>query len=309
MNALDFSNLTHRYGDVTALDDVTFSVPEGALCGLVGPNGAGKTTLLNVAATLLVPTAGSVDVLGRDVCSHRGDVRRLVGFMPDFFGVYEDMKVWEYLDYFGAAYRLNVERRRQRIPGLLDLVHLADKHDDYVESLSRGMQQRLCLARALIHTPRVLLLDEPAAGLDARARVELRDLLRGLNAQGVSVLISSQVLSDLADICTHIVVIEQGRLVSAGLLSDLLRRAGRHVRVRIRVACDGQRAHEILSAAPGVIASSWAGDQLVVDFEGDEKATARLLRRLVRQRIDVIEFVPQRDLEAAFDAMTKGHVS
>jgi ABC-2 type transport system ATP-binding protein len=308
-SAIDVINVTHRYGDTVALDGVTFSVPEGSICGLVGPNGAGKTTLLSIAATLMPPGGGQVTVMGRDVVADRSGVRMTIGYMPDFFGVYEDMKVWEYLDYFGAAYRLSEEVRRERIPGLLELVQLTAKHDDYVESLSRGVQQRLCLARTLIHDPRVLLLDEPAAGLDPRARVELRDLLRGLGEQGITILISSHVLADLADICTHVVVIEKGRLVSAGPLDDLLRMVTGYTRIRVRVASSFERARRIVEGYPGVAEVAGAADELMVRFEGDDEAAAALLGRLVRGRVPVVEFTPEHDLEAAFLTVTKGEVT
>lgn len=308
-SAIDVINVTHRYGATVALDGVTFSVPEGSICGLVGPNGAGKTTLLSIAATLLPPGGGQVTVMGHDVVADRSGVRTTIGYMPDFFGVYEDMKVWEYLDYFGAAYGLSEEVRRERIPGLLELVQLTAKHDDYVESLSRGMQQRLCLARTLIHDPRVLLLDEPAAGLDPRARVELRDLLRGLGEQGITILISSHVLADLADICSHVVVIERGRLVSAGILDDLLRMVTGYTRIRLRVASGFDRARRIVEGYPGVVEVAGAAGELVVRFDGDDEAAAALLGRLVRGRIPVVEFAPEHDLEAAFLNVTKGEVT
>ena len=307
--AIDVMNVTHRYGATVALDGVTFSVPEGSICGLVGPNGAGKTTLLSIAATLMPPGGGQVEVMGHDVVVERSEVRKAIGYLPDFFGVYEDMKVWEYLDYFGAAYRLTPEVRRERIPGLLELVQLTGKHDDYVESLSRGMQQRLCLARTLIHDPRVLLLDEPAAGLDPRARVELRDLLRGLGEQGITILISSHVLADLADICTHVVVIEKGRLVSAGPLDDLIRMVTGYTRIRVRVTSSFERARRIVEGYPGVAEVAGAADELMVRFDGDDQAAAALLGRLVRGRVPVVEFTPEHDLEAAFLTVTKGEVT
>src|SRR4029453_6568822 len=192
--------------------------------GLVGPNGAGKTTTLRILATLLRPDAGSAEIDGWSVTRHPDQVRRVLGFMPDAFGVYDDMKVWEYLDFFARCYGIGPADPRRTIPDLLDLVDRAHKRESYVQTLSRGMQQRLCLAHALVHDPQVLLLDEPASGLDPRARVELRELLRELRALGKAILISSHILPELEELCTSVAIIDHGKVLASGRVDDIAER-------------------------------------------------------------------------------------
>ncbi|HWH23404.1 MAG TPA: ABC transporter ATP-binding protein, partial [Candidatus Limnocylindria bacterium] len=206
--ALKADGLSKRYGRTLAVAGVDLAVEEGEIFGLVGPNGAGKTTTLKMLATLLVPSNGDAEIGGHSVRREPDAVRSVIGYMPDTFGVYDDMRAWEYLDFFGRCYGMSAARRRQMIGDLLELVDLADKRDAYVQSLSRGMQQRLCLAHALVHDPQVLLLDEPASGLDPRARVELRELLRELRALGKTILISSHILPELEELCTSVAIID-----------------------------------------------------------------------------------------------------
>src|SRR5215212_7362512 len=200
--------LLKRYDGTVAVAGVDLSIGEGEIFGLVGPNGAGKTTMLRMLATLLAPTAGDAEIAGESIRRNPQAVRRVLGYMPDAFGVYDDMKVWEYLDFFGRCYGLGPAERRRMIGDLLELVDLAHKRDAYVLSLSRGMQQRLCLAHALVHDPKVLLLDEPASGLDPRARVELRELLRELRSLGKTILISSHILPELEELCTSVAIVD-----------------------------------------------------------------------------------------------------
>ncbi|MCU0275062.1 MAG: ABC transporter ATP-binding protein, partial [Acidimicrobiales bacterium] len=208
--------LVKRYNGTLALGGLDLDVVAGEIFGLVGPNGAGKTTTLRILATLLVPTAGDAEVAGASIRRDPQEVRRALGYMPDSFGVYDDMKVWEYLDFFGRCHGLPADRRRRMIGDLLELVDLGPKRDTYVATLSRGMQQRLCLAHALVHDPAVLLLDEPASGLDPRARVELRELLRELRTLGKTILISSHILPELEELCTSLAIIDGGRVVAQG---------------------------------------------------------------------------------------------
>jgi len=209
---IELHGLTKRYGNLTAVDDLTLTIEEGAVFGFIGPNGAGKTTTMRILTTLLRPTSGTARIAGHSVTDDPRAVRRAIGYMPDFFGVYEDMKVWEYLDFFAACYDIPAARRAGMIDDLLALVDLGPKRDAFVDTLSRGMKQRLCLARTLTHDPRVLILDEPASGLDPRARIEMRELLRALQDMGKTIFFSSHILSEVADICTSIGIIEHGRL-------------------------------------------------------------------------------------------------
>ncbi|MFL7790503.1 MAG: ABC transporter ATP-binding protein, partial [Anaerolineae bacterium] len=213
--------LVKRYGRLMAVKGLDLVVEEGAVFGFVGPNGAGKTTTMRILATLLRPTSGEAWVAGCSVYKQRRDVRRAIGYMPDFFGVYGDMRVWEYLDFFSACYEIPADARRQLVGDLLELVDLSHRRDDYVDALSRGMKQRLCLARALAHDPKVLILDEPASGLDPRARVEIRELLRELQAMGKTIFVSSHILSEIEEVCTHIGIIEAGQLVATGTMEEM----------------------------------------------------------------------------------------
>jgi len=206
---VETQGLGKRYGSLTALKELTLTIEEGSIYGFIGPNGAGKTTTLKILATLLLPSRGTAKICGVDLREGPAKIRPLVGYMPDFFGVYDDMKVWEYMDFFGAAFKLPREKRLASMEGLLALVNLEDKRNDYVESLSRGMKQRLCLARALIHDPALLILDEPASGLDPRARVEMRELLKELKQMGKTIIVSSHILPELSELCTHIGIIER----------------------------------------------------------------------------------------------------
>jgi len=214
--------LRKRYGRVKALDGLDLNVPTGAIYGFIGQNGAGKTTTIRILATLLLPDDGEAEVAGADVVRQPNEVRRVMGYMPDFFGVYDDLTVGEYLDFYASLQGVDARATVGLRERLLELVDLADKRDGYVEGLSRGMQQRLCLARALIHDPLVLLLDEPASGLDPVARVEMRELLKELSRMGKTILISSHILSELADLCTHVGMVAGGRLVREGPVGELL---------------------------------------------------------------------------------------
>jgi ABC-2 type transport system ATP-binding protein len=254
-------SLTRRYGDTLALDHLTLQIPDGAIFGFIGPNGAGKTTTMRILTTLLLPTSGEAWVGGESVLKRPDRVRSLVGFMPDFFGVYDNMKSWEYLDFFGRAYSVPPERRAGAIGELLDLVDLGHKRDDFVMNLSRGMKQRLSLARTMMHDPKLLILDEPASGLDPRARIELRELLKELRALGKTIMISSHILTELAEMCTHIAIIERGRLLAAGDVETIMRSLQPHRTLELRVLADSfagadqaaARAEELLRSHPGVL--------------------------------------------------------
>jgi len=308
--AIETRGLTRRFGKVTAVDDLNLQVPVGALFGLIGPNGAGKTTTLRMLAGLLEPTAGEILLYGQVANHNWREMRRLIGYMPDFFGVYEDMLVWEYLDFFGRCYDLPAARRRRVINELLELVDLAEKRNAYVQTLSRGMRQRLCLAHALVHDPQVLLLDEPASGLDPRARVEMRELLRELGAMGKTIVVSSHILSELAELCDSVGIIEKGRLVASGSLDEITRQVRQVRTLRLRVLSDQAEAEAILRDQPGISQVYEANGCLEVEFLGDEEATADLLTALVAHGVRVLSFSEvTSDLEEVFLRLTKGEVA
>ncbi|MHB8867770.1 MAG: ABC transporter ATP-binding protein [Thermoleophilia bacterium] len=306
---LEVSGLVKRYGRVAALTGVDLRVREGSIHGLVGTNGAGKTTLLRILATVLRADAGTVRLAGVDVLSRPREARALFGFMPDFFGVYEDLSVAEYLDFFGAAYGLDAGSRGERIPKLLAMTHLEGKADSDVQALSRGMQQRLCLARALVHRPALLLLDEPASGLDPRGRAELRDILKDLAARGVAVLISSHILTELADVCSEVTIVEQGRVIASGSVEGI--GGARRIRTLVaRLAGDPAPWLEIIAAQPGVErAESAPGGAVEIGFAGDLTAQTSLVAALVGAGVPLAALEAPRALEEAYFESTQGLVT
>ncbi len=305
MLAVETRGLTRRYGKVTAVDAINLQVPAGAIFGLIGPNGAGKTTTLRMLSGLLEPTAGEI-IIGGQVANHDWRLlRRQIGYMPDFFGVYEDMLVWEYLDFFGRCYDLPAARRGHAVDELLELVDLADKREAYVETLSRGMRQRLCLAHALVHDPQVLLLDEPASGLDPRARVEMRELLRELGAMGKTVIVSSHILSELAELCDSVGIIEKGRLVAGGPVAEITKQVYEGHTLRIQVLSDTAEAEAALRGWRGVGSILTTANVLEVEFLGDDQAAAELLAALVSRGVRVASFAQlTSDLEEIFLRLT-----
>ena len=310
MLAIETRNLTRYYGKVTAVADLNLHVSVGALFGLIGPNGAGKTTTLRMLAGLLEPSTGTILLNGQEVNHNWPELRKKIGYMPDFFGVYEDMLVWEYLDFFARCYDLPTTRRRQVTDELLELVDLTEKREAYVQTLSRGMRQRLCLAHALVHDPQILLLDEPASGLDPRARVEMRELLRELGAMGKTILVSSHILSELAELCDSVGIIEKGRMVTSGPLAEISRYAqqGRSLRLKTITPLDEVKTR--LSNLTGVGQVREANDSLDVEFLGDDEAVANLLSTLVSQGVKVVSFVEETsNLEEIFLRLTKGEVA
>jgi ABC-2 type transport system ATP-binding protein len=296
-----------------AVKDLVLSIEEGSVFGFIGPNGAGKTTTMRMLTTLLEPTAGEAWVNGCSIARDPRGVRRAIGYMPDFFGVYDDMKVWEYLDFFAACYGVPADQRGRISDDLLELVELSHRREDPVDSLSRGMKQRLCLARTLAHDPQVLILDEPASGLDPRARIEIRELLRELRNMGKTIFFSSHILSEVADICTHIGIIEDGRLVAAGDMAEMQRHLRPHRVVRVRLLGDPRAAQEMLFPLEGVAnlrPSPEASDELVFDFTGEDAELSAVLSSLVQHDLGVISFSEERsDLEDVFLQVTQGIVS
>ncbi|MDP9069332.1 MAG: ABC transporter ATP-binding protein [Actinomycetota bacterium] len=309
--AVETIALRKTYGSLVAIDHLDLRVPVGTIYGLIGPNGAGKTTAFSVLSTLLSPSSGAAAVLGVDPVRDPQEVRRVLGYMPDFFGVYDDVKVHEYLDFFAAAYRVPVAKRKTIVSELLELVDLSHKSESFVDSLSRGMKQRLGLARALVHDPQVLILDEPASGLDPRARVELRELMLELQRMGKTVLISSHILSELEEVCTYIGILEAGRLLVQGRPGDIAAssQGGRNYRVRLARAEQAAQTRAILQEQEGVTAVE-ADDAICTFFmQGDDDAAAAMLGALVRSGVSVIEFTETRTgLEDLFMKVTKGIV-
>jgi ABC-2 type transport system ATP-binding protein len=252
--ALEAIGLRKRYGSTVAVSDFSLSVPPGAIYGLIGPNGAGKTTSIRMLSTLLEPDGGEAWIAGSSIRRDQAGVRRKLGYMPDYFGVYPELKVSEYLDFYAACHGVPTARRGEVIADLLQLVDLVHKRDSYVEGLSRGMQQRLGLARALVHDPAVLLLDEPASGLDPRARMELREVVRELGRMGKAVVISSHILAELADLCTHIAIVDGGRVLTSGTVEEVTHRLHGGRSVRIQVLGEGARLRDLLAARSDVSA-------------------------------------------------------
>jgi ABC-2 type transport system ATP-binding protein len=307
--AVHTDGLTMRYGRRTAVAGVQLDIDAGEIFGLVGPNGAGKTTTLKMLATLLVPTAGDAEIGGHSVRGNPDGVRGVIGYMPDTFGVYDDMRVWEYLDFFGRCYGMTAARRRQMIGDLLELVDLADKKGDYVQDLSRGMQQRLCLAHALVHDPQVLLLDEPASGLDPRARVELRELLRELRALGKTILISSHILPELEELCTSVAIIDHGRVLASGRVEDIADRfrVGGVYRATVLGSDEKVGNAEQVFAAMGDVVSvvRRPGGLLELALRGDETTAATVLGAAIRGGVKLSSFAPAAsDLEELFLQIT-----
>lgn len=314
---IEIAGLTKRYGDLTALNALTLSVDEGAVVGFVGPNGAGKTTTMRILTTLLRPTAGDAIVAGYSVVEQPREVRRAIGYMPDFFGVYEDMRVWEYLDFFAACYDIAPAVREPMIGDLLELVDLGHKRDAYVDSLSRGMKQRLCLARTLAHDPQVLILDEPASGLDPRARIEMRELLRELRLMGKTIFFSSHILSEVADVCTHLAILEAGNLIAYGGIDEMKKRLRAHRLIEVRVLGDVAELEAFLQQSPAIEAilkedadgAPLPPDVVRFDFVGDDDALSGLLAAMVQADIRLVSFNEDvGDLEDVFLQATRGLV-
>jgi len=302
-------NLTKVYGSRTALDHVSFEVPEREIFGFVGPNGAGKTTTLRILATLLEPTDGKAYIDGTDVTKDREKVHNRIGYMPDFFGVYDQLTVGEYLDFYAACYRQPKQRRQKIVDDLLALVGMTDRKNQLVDTLSRGLKQRVCLARALVHDPAVLLLDEPASGLDPRARVEMREILKELQGMGKTIVISSHILPELTELCTMIGIIDHGRMRATGSVRDVIERLTSGRRLRITVIEEKDAAMEILAPLASIKHVESVNGTIEAEYEGDERTASDILFALTEARIRVSSFTPvDGGLEDAFLRATSEEV-
>jgi ABC-2 type transport system ATP-binding protein len=307
---IQIEGVTKQYGRFTAVCDLNLKISAGEVFGFIGPNGAGKTTTMKMLATLMLPTVGRMSVSGYDVERHPRDVRRLIGYMPDSFGVYEDLLVWEYLDYFSALYEIAPAARRKAIDDVLELTDLGGKRDSQVMSLSRGMKQRLCLAKTLLHDPEVLLLDEPASGLDPHARIEIRELIRELCRMGKTILVSSHILTELADFCTSIGIIEAGRLLTSGRIDDITTRLSANAMLEIRVKGDTAGAVDALSERGDIGRITSDGRAIHAEYTGAADDLDEVLTYLVGRGVRMLGFTETKaDLEDIFLKITKGVVA
>ena len=307
---IEIKNLTKKYGSFTALDSLNLTIEKGTVFGFVGHNGAGKSTTFSILATLLAPTSGTAFVNGFDVTKEPHNVRKHIGYMPDFFGVYDQFKVEEYLDFYGASYQIPYEERQKLIPQLLDLVSLSHKKDAYVDLLSRGMKQRLCLARSLIHDPEVLILDEPASGLDPRARIEMREILRELKHMGKTIMISSHILPELAEMCDVLGVINGGKLVATGKVEEIQQQLQSNKVLKVLLLSDVQQAIQFFEDIP-VVSNIQRSEQkenvISFAFEGTDEDQINLLKTALNNEIMILSFSQEEsNLEDIFLEITKG---
>ncbi len=307
---IELHDLTKKYDELFAINSIDLRLEKGDLFGFIGPNGSGKTTTMRILATLLNPTWGEAYVGGYSIYTKPKEIRRIVGYMPDFFGVYDDMRVIEYLEFFAAAYRIRGPKRRQVCDEVLELVELGYKRDALVTSLSRGMTQRLGLARVLLHDPEVLLLDEPASGLDPRARIEIRTLLKQLRSMGKTIMVSSHILPELADICNKVGIIERGELIVNANVADVMRQVRRQTVLCIRVAGDLAPAAKLLDGHELVESVEPDKDYLKVTLADGQQDYSDLATALVAagHKLTLLK-EDELNLETAFMALTKGITS
>ena len=306
---LELDGLVRWFEDVRAVDDVSFTVDRGEVLGFIGHNGAGKTTTMRILATLDTPQRGDARIGGHSVVDAPERTRRITGFMPDYAGVYANTTVGEYLDFFARAHDLRGDARRKAVSGVIDFMDIGDLRDRQVESLSKGLKQRVALGRAIIHDPQVLILDEPAANLDPRARIEFRTLIRELAKDGKTILLSSHILTELAEICDTVAVIDKGRLLATGTVPEILTRLRRRRLLSVRVAGDPERLERLLLEQPGVNGVHDVAGRLHFELDGGDDEQAALVSRLVAAGVPILEFSEHRaGLEDLFIELTEGPV-
>jgi ABC-2 type transport system ATP-binding protein len=307
---IELTEFGKDYGEFTAVHSLTLKIEAGEMFGFIGPNGAGKSTTIRYLATLLRASRGDATVNGFSVNRDPMNVRRSIGYMPDDFGVYDGMKVWEFLDFFAVAYKIGRSQRKQIIMDVLELLDLAHKRDDFVNGLSRGMKQRLCLAKTLVHDPPVLILDEPTSGLDPRARIEVKALLKELRRMGKTVLISSHILSELADCCSSIGIIERGQMLLHGTIESVYRQIHRNRMVDIRFTDKVEAGVSILRSCAELRDIQVDGNRVTAEFEADDEQLAAIMTRLVDEKIPMRSFNDKEPtLEDVFMMVTKGLVT
>ena len=308
---IELIDFTKRYGDLVAVDHLNLKIEPGEMFGFIGPNGAGKSTSIRFLATLLKATGGEGIVNGFSVNRQPLDVRRSIGYMPDSFGVYDGMKVWEFLDFFAVAYQIPRSARKQVIGDVLELLDLTGKRNDFVNGLSRGMKQRLCLAKTLVHDPPVLILDEPASGLDPRARVEVKALLKELRKMGKTILISSHILTELADCCTSIGIIERGKLLMHGPIEEVYRRIRRNRIIEIKFIENAEAGISLIRSQPETRSVEIENNHVTVELDADkDEQVAALMEKLLAAGVRMHSFADKEPtLEDVFMLVTKGAVA
>ena len=304
---LYINNLTKNYGSFTAVNHLTLHIPEGDLFGFVGPNGAGKTTTIRIVCGLLRASGGTVKIGNTSADVGSKEMKRLIGYVPDFFGVYDNLKVREYMDMYGLMYRMHSRDIAKLSDDLLELVNLTDKKEFYVDTLSRGMKQRLCVARALLHNPKLLILDEPSSGLDPRARVEMKELLKNLHSMGKTIVISSHILSELSEMCTSIGIMNGGQLITAGRIEDIMQQLGGGKRIHIQIISDMEAAVRLLKEQANVRVESVRENEIIVLNNGTDEEISALIGRLIQNQVVLTGFYREEgSLESLFMPLTGG---
>ena len=304
---LYINNLTKNYGSFTAVNHLTLHIPEGDLFGFVGPNGAGKTTTIRIVCGLLKASGGSVKIGNTSAAVGSKEMKRLIGYVPDFFGVYDNLKVREYMDLYGSMYGMHSRDIAKISDDLLELVNLTDKKEFYVDTLSRGMKQRLCVARALLHNPKLLILDEPSSGLDPRARVEMKELLKNLHSMGKTIVISSHILSELSEMCTSIGIMNGGHLITAGRIEDIMQQLASGKRIHIQIISDMETAVRLLKEQANVHVESVRENEIIVSNNGTDEEISALIGRLIQNQVVLTGFYREEgSLESLFMQLTGG---
>ena len=304
---LRITDLTKQYGSFTAVNHLTLHIPQGELFGFVGPNGAGKTTTIRIVCGLLTATSGSVQIGDTSAAVGSKEMKRQIGYVPDFFGVYDNLKVREYMDMYGSMYSMNSRDIAKLTDDLLELVNLTDKKEFYVDTLSRGMKQRLCVARALLHNPKLLILDEPSSGLDPRARVEMKELLKNLHSMGKTIVIRSHILAELSEMCSSIGIMNKGQLVTSGRIEDIMRQLNGGNHIHIRIGSDMETAVRLMKEQAGVAVESVRENEMIISSNGTDEEICALIGYLIANQVILTGFYKEEgNLESLFMQLTGG---